>query len=335
MIGIAIVGYGYWGPQLARNIAAVDGCRLLAVCDAAESRLALARVQHPGIRCCTALAALLDDARIDAVVIATPVCSHYELARACLAAGRHVLVEKPVCATSAQAHALAAEATLRKRVLLVDHTYLYSGAVAAIAAAIDRGELGAVQYYDAVRINLGRFRTDVDVLWDLASHDLAILDHLFPDQPGSVQAMGFARTPGAPCEFATLNLRWGEHRIAQVHVSWLAPGKVRRILVGGSRGLLRYDYLDGEARVRLFDAAAPGSSADDRARALPCAAGEPLRNLVEHFVACIATGCRPRSDGAAGARVVTWLEAAHRSLAQGGAPVAPGDTGAARQGLAR
>ena len=344
MIGIGVVGYGYWGPQLARNFAALPDVRLVAVCDSAEEPLALARAQYPGVRCVTTLAELLTDTRIDAVAIATPVSSHFALAYACLAAGKHVLIEKPLAASSAEARALVTVATDFGRVLLIDHTYLYSSAVQAIAATLARGELGEVYCYDSVRINLGRFRSDVDVLWDLASHDLAILDYLFADAPTSLQAVGFTRTPNEPCQLAYLTLRWGERRIAQIHVSWLAPVKIRRTLIGGSRGMLIYDDLDPDTKLRIYDqGVTAGAQQDDplqwrtgfrsgEMRAPLLTLVEPLRCLAEHFIACIATGCAPRSDGESGVRVVAWLEAAHRSLACGGMPV---DLGVVSEGSAR
>jgi predicted dehydrogenase len=348
MIGIGVIGYGYWGPQLARNFSTIDGARLVAVCDGTEERLALVRARHPDVRGVSTLSQLLALPGIDAVAIATPVSSHFALAQACLAAGKHVLVEKPLAASSAQARALVAAAFDHRRVLLVDHTYLYSSAIQTIAASLARGELGDVYCYDSVRINLGRFRSDVDVLWDLASHDLAIIDHLFADAPTSLQAVGFTQVPGEPCQLAYLTLRWGERRIAQIHVSWLAPVKIRRTLIGGSRGMMIYDDLDPDAKLRIYDQGdaavnVPGSGPDEpmqwrigfrrgEMRAPLLAVAEPLRNLAEHFISCIVTGCPPRSDGASGVRVVAWLEAAQLSLARGGAPV---DLGGALEGSLR
>jgi predicted dehydrogenase len=332
MVGIGVIGYGYWGPQLARNFAAVPGARLIAVCDCAEDRLAFACTRHPDVRCVTDVAELLADRQIDAVAIATPVSSHFVLAGACLAAGKHVLVEKPIAESSAGARALVAAAADNQRVLLVDHTYLYSSAVRTIAATIARGELGEVYHYDSARINLGRFRSDVDVLWDLASHDLAILDYLFDDTPTSLQAVGFAQPSDEPLQLAYLILRWNKRRIAQIHVSWLAPVKIRRTLIGGSRGMIVYDDLDPDAKLRIYDYGAAGTDGADllqsrigfrsgEIRAPLLTIVEPLRVLAEHFVACIATACPPRSDGESGARVVALLEAADRSLARGGVPV--------------
>jgi predicted dehydrogenase len=337
MTGIGVIGYGYWGPQIARNFAALDGARLVAVCDCDEERLALVRTRHPGVRCVTDVAELLEDAHIDAVVIATPASSHFALAHACLSAGKHVLVEKPLATSSAQARALVAAAADNRRVLMVDHTYLYSSAVQTIATMLERGELGEVYYYDSVRINLGRFRSDVDVLWDLASHDLAILDYLFDDAPTSFQAVGFMHTPEDPCSLAYLTLRWGERRIAQINVSWRSPVKIRQTLIGGSRGMMVYNDLEPDTKLRIYDhsmteADPSGVQRDDplqwrigfrsgEMRAPLLALAEPLHDLAEHFIACITTGCPPRSDGESGVRVVAWLEAAQRSLSLGGVPV--------------
>jgi predicted dehydrogenase len=287
------------------------------------------------------VAELLADGGVDAVVIATPAASHFALAQACLVAGRHVLVEKPLAASSAQAQALIQAAAGRRLVLMVDHTYVYSSAIQALAAVLRRGELGAVYSYDSVRINLGRFRADVDVLWDLASHDLAILDLLFDEAPTSLQAVGYRHAPGEPHQLAYLTLRWEERRIAQIHVSWLAPVKVRRTLVGGTRGMMVYDDLDPDAKLRRYDYDAGGFGADAAwpddglawragfrrgAMHVPLLAlVEPLHDLAGHFIECIATGCAPRSGGEAGARVVALLEAAQRSLALGGVPVDPRD----------
>jgi len=345
MTGIGVIGYGYWGPQIARNFAALGGARLVAVCDCEEERLALARSRHPDVRCVANVTELLGDGRIDAVAIATPASSHFALAHACLAAGKHVLIEKPIATSSEQARALVATAADNQCVLLVDHTYLYSSAVQAIDATLMRGELGEVYYYDSVRINLGRFRSDVDVLWDLAIHDLAILDYLFDDAPTSLQAVGLMNAPEEPCPLAYLTMRWGERRIAQIHVSWLAPVKIRRTLIGGSCGMMVYDDLDPDTKLRIYDHGISeldqsGAQQDEplqwrtgfrsgEMRAPLLTLAEPLHGLVEHFIACITTGCPPRSDGESGARVVAWLEAAQRSLACGGVPV---DLGAVQEG---
>ena len=336
MIGIGLIGYGYWGPLLARNFAALPGARLAGICELDATRRALATQRYPGVRVVNHIDGLLNDPDIAAVVVATPVASHFELAQASLVAGRHVLVEKPLAASLTAAEALCAEAERHGRVLLVDHTFLYSSAVRQMKATLAAGELGDIHYYDSVRTNLGRFRSDVDVLWDLASHDLAIIHDLFADAPTEIQATGFTRTPGEPLELAYLTLRWGGARIAHIHVSWLTPIKVRRTLVGGSRGMLVWDDIDPDTKVRIYALAAddgPTGTADAepsqlrisyrrgamRAPWLPIA--EPLHDLAEHFVACITTGCAPRSGGRSGAQVLRWLEAARISLDRGGVPV--------------
>lgn len=338
MIGIGLVGYGYWGPIIARNFEELDNAHLVAICDCNEERLSLACANHQNIRCVASLEELLEASDIDAVVIATPAASHFSLAHTCLSVGKHVLVEKPLATSSSQVHALVTTASKNQCVLMVDHTYLFSNAVHAIASTINHGELGQIYYYDSIRTNLGRFRSDVDVLWDLASHDLAIIDYLFDETPTSVHATGFLHAPEDRCSLAYLILRWGNSRIAQINVSWIAPVKVRRTIIGGSKGMMVYDDLDPDAKLRIYDHSFievnhSGTQLDDPLqRRIGYRAGEmrvplikttePLHGLAEHFVSCIATGCPPRSDGVSGLRVVSWLEAAQRSLMLGGIPVA-------------
>lgn len=332
MIGIGIVGYGYWGPRLARNFDTLDSAQLRAICDQDESRLAVARRQFPHALCLTEPEALLEDPEICAIAIATPTASHYALARACLRAGKHVLVEKPLAASSEQATALTREAKRQGKVLLVDHTWLFSGLLRATRHTLATGALGEVTHLHSTRVGFGRFRTDVDVMWDLASHDLAIVDHLFQDKPGSVQAVGYSRGGKPLCELATLRLRWGDYRRAEIHVSWLSPKKVRRLQIHGSRGTLNFDHDDARSRLYLDTAAAPerGDSAGranreaagSNPRELPFDRDEPLGHLVRHFVDCITEGEPPLADGIAAARVIRWLEAARSSMRSDGVEVA-------------
>ena len=333
MIGVGVVGYGYWGPLLARNLAAVAGIRVIAICDSDPDGRALAAANHASATVTDRIDDLLVDPAVDAVAIATPAATHYGLTRRCLDAGKHVLIEKPLAATSGEAATLTAQARKRGLVLLVDHTFLYSHAVEAIAEAIANGELGELRYFDSVRTNLGRFRSDVDVLWDLASHDLAIIDALFPQAPTTVQATGFARQDGTPHELAYVTLRWGASRIAHIHVSWLTPIKIRRTLIGGSRAMIVWDDIDPDTKVRFYDVGAGTSPADADPRHLRTAyrrgemrapwlpVGEPLGNLASHFVDCIVNGREPRSGGASGRRVIRLLEATRASIEQGGMPI--------------
>jgi len=325
MIRVAVVGYGYWGPNVARNVAEVPECGLVAVCDPSVRRLVLARRAHPAAHLTTDWQSLLSDPRIDALAIATPAATHFNLALAGLRAGKHVLVEKPLARTSDEVLALVDESERRGLVLMVDHTYVFSPAVRAIHELLAARALGELAYYDSVRINLGVVRRDVNVLWDLAVHDLSILDYLLPTHPTAVSAAGFAPAPGGPEHMAHLTLRFPGAFIAQVHASWLAPVKTRRLLIGGSRASVAYDDLDPVEKVKVYEhtlEASPGAVEPAQRRLervwSPRLDGrEPLRSAVEHFAECVAGGLRPVTDGTSGLRVVRLLEAASRALESG------------------
>jgi predicted dehydrogenase len=323
MIRIALIGYGYWGTQLARNIAAVPGARLSLVCDPSSGSLGQCRLHHPDVAVNQNPEEAFNAPAIDAVVIATPAASHFALARAALRAGKHVLVEKPFATSVAQAEMLRDESIRRRRVLMVDHTYVLSPAVQAIRGLLETGVLGTPAFYDSARLNLGIIRSDVSVLWDLAAHDLAILDYLIPTAPESIHATTTSLGSDAPARAAWLSLAYPGGFLANVHASWVAPLKTRRILLGGSERLLVFDDLQHSAKLQLVDLAqVPGASAgrsrpSPSARPVPVESAEPLRLLVEQFVECIGTGATPVCDASAGLRVVRWLEAAEQSLRTG------------------
>jgi predicted dehydrogenase len=335
VIRIAVVGYGYWGPNLSRNIAAARECELAAVCDPSVRRLLLARRDHPATHLTTDWQSLLSDPRIDAVAIATPAATHFNLALAALGAGKHVLVEKPLARTSEQALALVDESERRGLVLMVDHPFVFSPAIRAIHELLATGILGELCYYDSVRINLGLVRRDVNVLWDLAVHDLSILDYLLPTPPVGVLATGVASVPGEPEHVAHLTLRFPSAFIAHVHASWLAPVKTRRLLIGGSQGSVGYDDLAPIEKVKIYRH--PLEHGSDTGEVVQrrlvevwsprLEVREPLRGAVEHFVQCIADGRRPITDGTSGLRVVRLLEAASRALETGERVVVLGTEG--------
>ena len=326
MIRVGVIGYGYWGPNLARNFSECADTTLVAIADAREERLADARRRFPGVRTMTSAEELIGAPDIDAVAIATPVASHAPLALAALAAGKHVLVEKPLAASVAEAEAVVAEATRRGLTLLVDHTFVYTPAVRRIKRLIDEGELGDIYYYDSVRINLGLFQHDVNVLWDLAVHDLSIMDYVLGGQPNAVSATGMSHVPGKPVDVAYLTMFFEGTLLAHVHASWLAPVKMRRTLIGGSRRMVVFDDLESSEKVKVYDKGisvdtSPESlyqvmvgyrSGDMWAPQLPIA--EALQAEVAHFAACINGKETPVTDGAAGLRVVRLLEAATASL---------------------
>ncbi len=223
MIRVGVIGYGYWGPNLVRNFMAAPGSAVAAVCDLREERLAPLRKLYSGVKTVTNCVDLINDPEIDAVVIATPVSTHFELAMAALKAGKHVLVEKPLAAKSDEARKLVDEAATRKLVMLVDHTFVYTDAVRRIRELISSGELGEIYYYDAVRVNLGLFQHNVNVIWDLAIHDLSIMDYVLPSKPVAVSATGISHVPGQPENVAYITLFFASAQIAHVHVNWLTP----------------------------------------------------------------------------------------------------------------
>lgn len=314
MIRIGVIGWGYWGPNLGRNIAANQNCVLFGIADHSAGRRAAAGTDYPDVALLPAGEELIADPRIDAVVIATPVHTHFDLALAALRAGKHVLLEKPITESSEQALILIEESERRDLTLMVDHTFLFSPAVRAIRGLLDADALGRLLYFDSARLNLGIVREDVNVLWDVATHDLAVLDYLIPAAPIAVQAVGVSPVPGGSAHLAWLTLSYADGFTAHVTASWLSPVKTRRLLLGGSARMLVYDDLAPENRVTVFDGGAPVATPK-------LDATEPLHEVIRHFVSWIARAEGPISDGAAGLRVVRLLEAADLSMREDGRPV--------------
>src|ERR1044071_8480130 len=244
MIKVGVIGYGYWGPNLVRNFMEAPGSTVVSVCDLRPERLEVLTVRYPSIQIGNDYTELLRDSSIDAIVIATPVSSHFELGMAALKAGKHVLIEKPLAANAAQASQLIDEAASSKRVLMVDHTFVYTAAVRKIRELITSNALGDIYYYDAVRVNLGLFQHDVNVIWDLAIHDLSIIDYVLPMKATAVSATGISHLPGQPENVAYITLFFDAPQIAHVHVNWLTPVKVRHTLIGGSEKMILYDDLE-------------------------------------------------------------------------------------------
>jgi predicted dehydrogenase len=326
MIKIGVIGYGYWGPNLVRNLAEVSGASVVAVSDLDTVKLEALRRRYPAVTTTTDFQQLLRDPQIDAIAVATPISSHFELGMAALEAGKHLWLEKPMAETSLQARKLLDEAYRRKRVLLVDHTFVYTGAVRKMSQIISAGELGRIYYYDAVRVNLGLFQRDVSVISDLAVHDFSLLDFLFREHPMAVSASGINHFPGTPENLAYITLFYDSGMIAHANVSWLAPVKVRQILIGGSRKMITYDDLEPSEKVKIYDKGV--SFTDDPKKILEMRIGyrtgdmlapkidltEALRVAGEHFVDCIEHNKVPQTDGRLGLRVVELIEAATRSM---------------------
>ena len=326
-----MIGYGYWGPNLVRNFSETPGARVTWVADRRPERLAIATARYPAIRGTTDHRDILRDRAVDAVAIATPVSAHFELAMDALRAGKHVLLEKPMAASSEEAERLVAEADARGRTLMVDHTFVFTPAVQKMRELVQGGELGDIYYYDSVRINLGLFQHDVNVLWDLAVHDIAIMDFVLDRRPIMVSATGLAHVPRQAENIAYMTMFFDGNLIAHVHANWLAPVKVRRTLLGGSRRMVIFDDLEPSEKLKIYDrgisVSANGENlyeimigyrtGDMWAPQLPIR--EALHAEAAHFVECISSGRKPLTDGAAGLRVVRLLETASRSMKSHGA----------------
>lgn len=326
MIGIGVVGYGYWGPNLVRNFAEAPGATLAGISDMRAERRAEAQRRYPSAQVTEQYSEMLANPAIDAVAIATPVSTHFDLAMQALKSGKHVLVEKPLAASSDQAERLIDEAARRNRVLMVDHTFVYTGAVRKMRELIASGALGDIYYYDSVRVNLGLFQHDVNVIWDLAVHDLSILDFVLPTKPVAVSATGISHIPGRPENIAYITLFFEDNRIAHLHVNWLAPVKVRRTLIGGSEKMIVYDDLDPSEKIKVYDKGVTVTpqreqlyellvsyrSGDMWAPRLDQAEG--LQTEARHFIDCIENNTLPETGGDTGLRVVSLLEAAERSM---------------------
>jgi predicted dehydrogenase len=332
-VRVGVIGYGYWGPNLVRNFAESPVTDVVAVSDLSEQRLAQVHARHPGIAVTTDYEEILTDPDIDAVIVATPVSTHYPIGMAALQAGKHLLMSKPLVDTSAFGRRLIDEARSRSLVLMVDHTFLYTGSVRKIKQLIDEGNLGSLYYYDSVRVNLGLFQHDVNVLWDLAVHDLAIMEHVLGAHPCAVAATGAAHVAGQPVNVAYLTCFFDGSLIAHHHVNWLAPVKVRRTLIGGDRQMIVYDDLEPSEKVKVYDKGVTVRSGRERVYesmvgyrtgdmwAPQVSLTEALRVEVQHFAECVRKGIRPLSDGESGLRVVRILEAAVESMDQRGKPV--------------
>lgn len=326
IINIGVVGYGYWGPNLVRNFAELNTARVHTVVDLNPAMLEIVNKRFPATRTTTDFQEMLRDPEIDAVAIATPVNTHFSLAMAALKAGKHVWLEKPMAETSLQARSLADEAEKRGLVLHVDHTFIYTGAVRKIKDLISSGALGKVLYFDSTRVNLGLFQRDVNVISDLGVHDFSILDYLFEEHPIAVSASGINHFPGTPENLAYITLFYESGLIAHANVSWLAPVKVRQILIGGSDKMITYDDLQPSEKLKVYDKGV--SFTDDPKKIHEMRVGyrtgdmwapkldgsEALRVESEHFVDCILTGKTPITDGRLGMRVVEIIEAATSSM---------------------
>ena len=340
MIHVGVIGYGYWGPNVVRNLYNLDGCRVAGVCDRSAAALTRVRRTYPDLAVTENPLDLLTSPKIDAIAVVTPVHTHFELAKAALEHGKHVFVEKPFTASSAQAEELIEMAERRKLKIMVDHTFLFTGAVKKIRELVDERVLGDLYYYDSTRVNLGLFQHDVSVIWDLAPHDLSIMDFLIRQKAQGVVATGEAHFNGQ-ADVAFITVYFPGKTIAHINVNWLSPVKVRTTLIGGEKRMLVWNDLEADEKIRVYDkglqvdggnghtngdgnGATKGlyellvsyRSGDMWAPRLERA--EALTVELGYFIDCITRDQTPINDGVAGARVVRMLEAADLSLRERG-----------------
>ena len=335
MINIGVVGYGYWGPNVARNFHATAGAKLVAVSDISEKRLGLAQSHYPFIKAIKDPLELIRSKDVDAVAIVTPVFAHYEMAKAALLAGKHIFVEKPFTSTSAQARELIDLAAKKNLKIMVDHTFLFTGAVKKIKEVIDSGELGKLLFYDSVRVNLGLFQHDVNVIWDLAPHDLSIMDYVIDKKPVAISAHGSVHFQGEFEDIAYVAVEFeGNGFIAHFHVNWLSPVKIRKTLISGDKKMLVWDDLDPDEKIKIYDRGVDVKSANGQQERHPRAPGElpvgrratspsstateALKAEAQYFVECVEKNQEPFNNGQAGLQVVRLLEAADESIKHGG-----------------
>lgn len=339
-VGVAVIGAGYWGPNLIRNFGASPHTHLRWVCDLSDERARKATGAYSTVPTTTDIDEVLADPEVEAVAIATPAASHTALGLAAIEAGKHVLIEKPLAPTVAEGRRLVEAAADAEQVLMCDHTYCYTPVVARIRELIHGGELGDIQYLDSVRINLGLVQPDVDVIWDLAPHDLSIMDHVLPPdiRPLAVAATGADPLGTNQSSVAYLAMPLPQGGIAHVHVNWLSPSKIRKTIIGGTRKMVVWDDLDPAARLQVFDKGVEvASSMGETERiqhlisyrtgdmvAPALAEHEALSAVVAEFAGAIREARAPLTDGHAGLRVLEILEAASASLAADGASIALG-----------
>jgi len=330
VVGVAVVGAGYWGPNLIRNLAEAPGARLAAIVDRDARRLETVGRRYPGTELHADLREVLRDDSIRAVVVATPAATHHDLALEAMEAGKDVLVEKPMGRTVEECRSLIACAERNGRILMAGHTFIFNAAVRCIKELFDSGELGDILYVYASRVNLGRIRTDVNALWNVAPHDISIVNHVLGEEPTRVRAMGRSFLQPGIEDVAFAMFEYPSGAVVHIHSSWLDPSKVRKATFVGSRKMVVYDDVETEGKIKIYDKGVrrQGPDAEYGEFQLKLHSGdihipkitftEPLAEECAHFVECVATRRAPVTDGRAGLAVVAALEAAQRSLESGG-----------------
>lgn len=327
-MNFGVIGYGYWGPNVVRNLTSLDGSQVLAIAEMSATARKRAQKAHPAITVTADASEVMASPAIDAVAVITPVWTHYELAKAALENGKHVFVEKPFTSNTEQGEKLIELARRKNLKIMVDHTFLFTGAVRKISQLLDDGALGKLYYYDSTRVNLGLFQHDINVLWDLAPHDLSIMDYVIKTTPEAIVATG-EKHLNCHEDVAYMTIYFPEKVIAHINVNWLSPVKVRTTLIGGEKRMLVWNDLEADEKVKVYD---KGVNITNREGVYDLLVSyrsgdmwspqleqvEALRQELTYFVDCISNNKEPLNDGCAGLRVVKMLEAASESLSKKG-----------------
>ena len=330
-MNFGVIGYGYWGPNIVRNLVNLEGSQVIAIAEINAGARARAQKAYPSVKVTADASEVITSTAIDAVAVVSPVWTHYELTKAALQNGKHVFVEKPFTSNTAQAEELINLAQQKNLRIMVDHTFLFTGAVRKICQLLDEGALGNLYYYDSTRVNLGLFQHDINVLWDLAPHDLSIMDHVLKGRPEAIVATGQGHLNGHE-DVAFMTLYFPEKVIAHINVNWLSPVKVRTTLIGGEKRMLVWNDLEADEKIKVYDKGVKITNREGLYELLVSYRSgdmwspqleqvEALRQELSYFVECVSNGKEPFNDGCAGLRVVQMLEAASESLSKKGALV--------------
>ena len=330
VLNVAVAGCGYWGPNLIRNFSSLPGCRVKQVCDTEENRLAHMKKLYPSVAATTKFEDLVNDKEVDAIVVATPVHLHHGLGKKSLLAGKHTFIEKPMATSSADCEELVSLAAKKNLTLMVGHTFIYSTPVRKIKEIVDSGEIGDVQYISSRRLNLGLFQKDINVTWDLAPHDISIILYLIGRPPASVNCQGKAHVNPCIEDVTNMSLNFDNGGFAIIHSSWLDPNKVREMIIVGSKKMIVYNDNEPLEKIKIYDKRVEAPPHYDTLAEFHLSyrygdvliphieTAEPLRLECEDFVRAVANGVEPQSGGESGLRVIKVLEAASRSLENGG-----------------
>jgi predicted dehydrogenase len=331
IVNFGVIGYGYWGPNVVRNLASLEGSHVSAIAEVSAAARTRAQKAYPGVKVTANTAEVISSPEIDAIAVVTPVWTHYELVKAALENGKHVFVEKPFTSNAAQGEELIELAQQKNLKIMVDHTFLFTGAVRKISQLLEEGTLGKLYYYDSTRVNLGLFQHDVNVLWDLAPHDLSIMDYLIKASPEAVVATGQNHLNGHE-DIAFMTVYFPQNVIAHINVNWLSPVKVRTTLIGGEKRMLVWNDLEADEKLKVYDKGVNITSREGVYELLvhyrtgdmwspQLEQVEALRQELIYFVDCVSSGKDAFNDGCAGLRVVKMLEAANESMSKRGSLV--------------